>query len=137
MEADHHEREIVRAFFAPAERPRYLRLLSTARGRKKFIARLSHLNLLDTRFVHRIDPQKQTIDAIEGDLKSRGAPGSCYVISENYRVDSQQMRLREALEAIVGSGMATFLSCIAGRLAYFEGEEPGTRYVCERAFPKR
>lgn len=136
MEVD-HERALVRAFFAPEVRPRYLRLLSTAKGREKFVARLSHLDLLDARVAHRIDPEQQIIDEIEDDLKRRGAPAFCFVISENPRVDGRQMALRDALEATVGSGMGTFLSCIAGHLAYFEGEEPGVRYVCEREYPKR
>jgi hypothetical protein len=29
--------------------------------------------------------------------------------------------------------MGTFVSCIPGRLAYFEAEGPGQRYVLERA----
>jgi hypothetical protein len=37
------------------------------------------------------------------------------------------MAFRDALETIVGSGMGTFLSCVTGSLAYFEGEEPGAR----------
>ena len=137
MEAGDQEREIVRAFFVPEQRPRYLGLLSTAKGRKKFIARLAHSDLLDPRYVRRIDPREQTIDAIEDQLRERGAPATCYVISEDPRLDRQQMSMRGALEAIVGSGMSTFLSCIVGRLAYFEGEEPGARYVCERAASNR
>ncbi len=122
MKAD-HERELVGAFFAPEVRPRYLSLLSTVKGRKKFVSRLAHLDLLDARFAHLIDPEVQTTDAIEDDLKRRGAPASCYVVSENPRVDGRQMALRDALEAIGGSAPGTFLSCVAGCLAYFEGEE--------------
>jgi hypothetical protein len=133
MEAQDQEREIVRAFFTPEKRPRYLGLLSTAKGRKKFIARLAHSAPLDPHFVHLIDPQEQTIDAIEDQLRERGAPPTCYVISEDPRLDRRRMPLRGTLEATVGSGMATILSCIVGRLAYFEGEEPGARYLCERA----
>ena len=133
MNAD-HERELVRAFFAPEVRPHYLRLLSTPRGRKKLVARLAHTDLLDDRFAYRIDSRKQTVAAIEDELGRRGAPANCHAISEDSRVDGRQMELRDALEAVVGSGMGTFLSCIAGRLAYFEGEEPGARYLCERAY---
>jgi hypothetical protein len=39
MEAVDQQWEIVRAFFTPEQRPRYLRLLSKAKGRKKFGAR--------------------------------------------------------------------------------------------------
>jgi hypothetical protein len=138
MEAGDQERQIVRAFFMPEQRPRYLGLLSTAKGRKKFIARLAHSeDLLDPRFARLIGPQEQTIDAIEDRLRERGAPATCYVISEDPRLDRRRMSMRGALEAIVGYGVSTFLSCIVGRLAYFEGEEPGARYVCERAASER
>ncbi|MBA3426576.1 MAG: hypothetical protein H0U04_19035 [Rubrobacter sp.] len=134
MEA-HHERAIVRAFFVPGERARYLNLLSTARGRKKFVSGLSHLDALGSRFVRRLGPWEQDVDGIESLLKERGAPTLCYLVSENPRLDLQRMKLHDALRATVGSGMDTFLSRITGQLAYFEGEEPGSRYICERENP--
>jgi len=137
MEAQDQEREIVRAFLTPEQRPRCLGLLSTAKGRKKFIARLTHSDPLDPRFAHLIDPQEQSIYSIEDQLRERGAPATCYVISEDPRLERRRMPLRGTLEATVGSGMATFLSCIVGRLAYFEGEEPGARHLCERASSDR
>lgn len=136
MEAN-HEREIIRAFFVPERRSRYLSLLSTSTGRKKFVSQLSHLGELDPRFVHRLDPGEQKADTIEDNLKKRGAPAFCYVISENACIDRQQMALGNALQAVVGTRMGAFLSCVAGRLAYFEGEEPGERYICERMIPER
>jgi hypothetical protein len=39
MEAGDQQWEIVTVFFTPEQRPRYLSLLSTAKGRKKFGAR--------------------------------------------------------------------------------------------------
>ena len=127
-----HERAIVRAFFKPERRARHLGPLSTARGRKRFVAHLPHLDALDTRFARRLDPREQNVDEIERQLEERGAPALCFVVSENPRLDLRRMELRDALQATVESGMGTFLSCIAGRPAYFEGEEPGARYICER-----
>ena len=40
--------------------------------------------------------------------------------------------LRAALEKTVGTGSGTIISCIAGKLAYFEGEEQNQRYILER-----
>lgn len=96
MEGD-HERAIVRAFFVPERRARYLSLLSTARGRKRFVSGLAHFDALDLR----------------------------------------HMQLRDALRDTVGFGVGTFISCIVGQLAYFEGEEPGSRYICERGILER
>lgn len=42
------------------------------------------------------------------------------------------MPLDEALRAVVGRGMGAFVSCVPGRLAYFESEEPGSRYLLHR-----
>jgi len=42
------------------------------------------------------------------------------------------MDLLEALDAVIGSGQGTFVSCIAGKLAYFESEDLGERYICHR-----
>jgi hypothetical protein len=43
------------------------------------------------------------------------------------------MALAEALPMLVGRGQGTFISCIPGELAFFEGEEPGERYICHKA----
>jgi hypothetical protein len=43
------------------------------------------------------------------------------------------MLLEETLRVVVGRGMDAFVSSLPGRLAYFEGEEAGERYLLERA----
>jgi len=43
------------------------------------------------------------------------------------------MRLEATLDETVGYVDGTIISCIPGRLAYFEGEENGARYILERA----
>lgn len=63
-------------------------------------------------------------------LKSKGAGNVCQVISEYGEIDGKEMPLDEALEEIVGRSMGTFLSCIEGRLAYFEDEDE--RWILER-----
>ncbi len=42
------------------------------------------------------------------------------------------MLLTDALAAVVGRGFGTILVCIPGSLAYYEGEDPGERYILER-----
>jgi hypothetical protein len=49
-----------------------------------------------------------------------GAPGTCHVIGGE--CDSEDMELLTALKQVVGYGTGTVLSCIPGKLAYFEGE---------------
>jgi hypothetical protein len=65
-------------------------------------------------------------------LKKNGAPEKCHVISEDIDVDGKEMMLREAIEEVLGYGLGSILSCIPGRLVYYEGEGPGDRYVLKR-----
>jgi hypothetical protein len=49
-----------------------------------------------------------------------GAPETCHVIGGEH--DGKDMDLLTALKQIVGYGTGTVLSCLPGKLAYFEGE---------------
>jgi hypothetical protein len=49
-----------------------------------------------------------------------GAPESCHVIGG--KRDGQDVELLDALRETVGYGVGTVLSCVPGKLAYFEGE---------------
>jgi hypothetical protein len=40
----------------------------------------------------------------------------------NY-VDGQEMKLKDALDALIGVGSGTIISCIPGKLAFFESED--------------
>ena len=73
----------------------------------------------------------QTVNHIEMLLKRKGALDSCHVTSSNADIDDREMPLREALRETVGSGFGTIISCIPGKLAYFEGEEQNERYILE------
>ena len=125
-----HAAGLMRAFVAPDRQDRYLSLLRSARGRSKLRDRLAHFRDLDPRYATRV-AGAHGADAICSLLVARGAPSTCYVLSEDSAVDDREMPLDAALLHVVGRGMGTFLSCIAARLAYFEGEEAGERYILE------
>jgi len=141
----HHEEAIIRAFIAPDRRERYLSRLSSPKTRQKFMAKhFHHMADLDERYAERLDPGMPLVeferrgeahlDKIYELLRSRGAPSRCYVMSASSDVDGQEVDLRAALEDVVGGyNDGTFLSCIPGRLASFEGEGPNERYVLERS----
>jgi hypothetical protein len=42
------------------------------------------------------------------------------------------MALKDALIAVVGQGLGTLLSCVPGKLGYFEGEEKDARFILEK-----
>jgi hypothetical protein len=127
-----HESEFIRHFVNPKKRGRYLSLIETCKGRKKFLGVLDHFDQLDTRYARLLPTGMQTIVQIEELLRQRGAPDRCHVISSNVDIDDREMLLSEALQETIGRGFGTVLSCIPGKLAYFEGEEPNQRYLLER-----
>ena len=108
-------------------------MLDTKNGREKVRLALDHFKHLDSRFCHRIKPAEQNPVDILRILKALGAPAVCHVMSSDREFDGRELALSEALRDIVGRGQGTFISCVPGKLAYFESEEPGERYLCHRA----
>ena len=123
-----HEEEFIQAFIIPSKRDRYLILFATKKGRRKLTSKLNHNHEMDTRFLHRLPPQDHSVDSILRLLKQRGAPASCSVIA-SCGLDGQQMDLEDALAETVCQGIGTVISCIPGKLGYFEAEDPGERYL--------
>lgn len=62
-----------------------------------------------------------------------GAPEDCYVLGG--KSDGHFMRLGEALCEVIGSGDGAFVSCIPGKLGYFEYEDASSGRIlyCTRA----
>jgi hypothetical protein len=121
----------VRAFIHPRRREQFLSRLASPRTRRKLLDQLAHFRDLDPRFARRIPPGERTADKVYRRLKGLGAPATCYVLGSG-ELDGREIDLREALEAIVSQSFGDFLSCIPGRLGYFEGEEADERYILER-----
>jgi hypothetical protein len=127
-----HEEQFARAFVVPEKRARYLSLLESQRGRKKLLNGLNHCHDLDPRFAKLIPSSEQSEQSIENLLRQKGAPGRCHVMSDNPDIDNRQMALTDALSKTVAMGAGTLISCIAGKLAYFEMEGFDGRYILER-----
>jgi len=125
-----HEEALVRAFIIPQRQSRYFELLPNPRRRRDVTRELAHFKHVDTRFAVSIPSSQSGYAGILGILKSKGAPETCYAISEDGELDGKELRLSESLKKIVGYGMGTFLSCLPGRLAYFEDEDE--RWILER-----
>jgi hypothetical protein len=123
-----HDEGLIRAFVEPQRRSRYLEKLE--KDRKWVTGRLDHFRDLDMRFATLIPKAEQTPGAIHRLLASKGAPTTCYVLGS--KLDGEIMDLREALERLDPHSQGFMLSCLAGRLGYFQDEEVGERYVLER-----
>jgi hypothetical protein len=130
--AEDHAAALIRAFVLPERQPRLVSLLRSERGRAKLRAQLAHFAGLDPRWALSLPPSDHTMTRIADRLRNEGAMGVCYLLAEDPELDGQELALEAALEVVVGRGMAAFLSCVPGRVAYFESEEPGTRFVLLR-----
>ncbi len=118
-------------FFEPRYRARYLGLVE--RGRLDRIAKdLPHFKHLDDRFAKKMPDGRQGPAQIAATLREHGAPSRCFVLSDHPELHSTEVDLDDALTRIVGFGYGTLISCLPGRLAYFEGEEMRERYLLER-----
>ena len=129
-----HERGIFLSFIIPIRKNRYLEMLGKPKRRKDIIASLAHFKHLDMRHVVQIPPRQQHTAEIFQLLRLKGAPETCHALSEDSELDGKEIPLSEALKEVVGRGMGTFLSCLAGRLAYFEDEDG--RWILERRVEK-
>lgn len=120
---------LISKFVVKSKQPRYLELLRTERGIEKFRLGLAHFRDFDTRFIVWIAPNKQTPSGIWRLLLDLGAPELCDVFAEARTHDGSGVRLKDALEAVVGSGLGTLIECRPGELAYYESEEASLRFV--------
>ena len=86
----------------------------------------------DDTFKVELVPSQQNSGDVEKILKQYGAPQICHVISESSEVDGKDLPLKAAIEEVLGYGMGSVISCIPGRLAYYEGEMPSDRFVLKK-----
>jgi hypothetical protein len=128
-----HEVATIKSFVVRTKQERFLSFLSNPKNREKFTRELPHFGWFDQRFVTQVpwrvdanvglwERHSQGIANISRLLRSKGAGQRCWVISEDPKIDGQELDLDRALGEVMGRGMGTILSCVPGRLALFEGE---------------
>jgi hypothetical protein len=125
-----HEEDLIKAFFEPTKRERYLEMIAKPKKRKKFLLELAHFKALDPRYCFAIPKAEHTAEQIAAFLTRKGAPQTCWVTSESSDLDGKEMPLLEALKRVRGYQTGTFLSCVLRKLAYFEDEDD--RWILER-----
>ena len=123
-----HEEALVRAFILPPRRTRWLESLASAERRGKFLDRLNHCLDIDPRYA---TPLPSNADVV-AELLSRGAPATCWVISDADTLDGREMPLAEAVGQAHLGGWGTLVGCLPGRLAYYCDEEGERRMLLER-----
>ncbi len=122
-------RAFVDAFVLLSKREKYLRYLRRERDFPLFLQELDHLRFLDMRFVEELPPAIQDVDRIEQLLRRHGAPSECVVVS-SCKSECGTRGLRDALIDVVGATSGAIISCVPGRLAYYESESPQDRHIC-------
>jgi hypothetical protein len=132
MALNPHEELFTRAFVVPAKQDRYLSMLGSAKGRARLLAKFPHCRDLDMSYATLVPAAQQNAAAIGMLLKQRGAPAMCHVISADRDIDNRELTLEKALDDAVGMNMGTFISCVPGKLGYFEFEDLGERYILAR-----
>jgi hypothetical protein len=131
-EQESHERGLA-LFIVGDWRSRFRESLAPGKRRNKLRSQLPHFSHLDPRFATQVPKGQQRGATLVSLLRAKGAGETCYLLSEDNDLDGREISLREALNKVVDddSHLATFISCLPGRLAYFHGEEPESRYLLE------
>jgi hypothetical protein len=122
--------ETISAFVIKQKRDRYIEKISSTKKRRELVKSLAHFSDFDPRFIVRIAPSSQHALNIESLLRAKGAPETCFAISEMTSIDSKFVSLADALKSTIGYQMGTILCCIPGRVAFFENED--SRFILER-----
>ena len=119
-----HEQEFVESFVHSARQERVRLGLANPKKRRKFVEEFAHHGtyILAPECLRSIKPSETNPDSICAILRSLGAPDTCYLLSEGKNLDGTEMPLLTALKEVVGGGMGTVISCLPGRLGFFEGE---------------
>ena len=123
-----HELLLIKTFIIRDRQERYTNLISTKKGRIKFRQYIAHFKDLNYTYctpLSFIQSDSQLFDL----LKADGAPDLCYVISENSKYDMRCSSLVNLTQELFNSGISYFLSCVPGKLAYYEGEGFDQRFL--------
>jgi len=84
---------------------------------------------LDPQYSEHLKGSDAFSGTVEAILHKSGASPTCFVFSTNSHLDGREMLLREALEEIIGMGDAAFVSCIPGRLGFYEYDCMKSSYI--------
>jgi hypothetical protein len=122
------EQATIRGFVVRARQGLYLALLSDRANRSRLTDRLLSGRDLDPEAAAPVAEDERKPKQIAERLQRLGAGETCHVMSSNSEIDRKELVLDKALTKVVGKGSATLLSCVAGRLAYFESAD-GDQYV--------
>ena len=127
-----HERGFL-AFLAEPTKRRFETLLELGEKRRRDVRDLLHHAVrLDPCFAQHLVGSEAFSEQVEAMLRKRGAPPTCYVLAVSSDLDGREMPLGEALAAVIGMGDGAYVSCIPGRLGFYEYEDMKSSYLLSR-----
>jgi hypothetical protein len=123
------ETDVINTFVVSRKRERYIELLRSPKRRQDFLRQLYHFrDFIPSRIVP-LSKGLLTEDDVLAELCARGAGSTCYVISVDDKLDGQSGQLAEVIPQVFARMEGTIVSCVPGRLAYYEGEPPQNRFI--------
>ncbi len=127
-----HERGFL-AFLAEPSKRRLETLLELGAKRRRDVLDLLHHSVrLAPCYAQHLTGSEAFSGPVEAMLRKRGAPSDCYVLGGSSELDGRKLPLAEALEAIIGMSNGAFVSCIPGRLGFYEYEDMKSSYLLSR-----
>ncbi len=120
-------------FLAEPMQRRIKTLLELGPKRRKDVRELlDHAVTLDRRYARHLDGSETSAGSVAATLRKHGAPKTCYLISADEGLDGREMPLEDAVDAVSGSFSGGFVSCVAGKLGYFEYEDMKSAYLLKK-----
>jgi hypothetical protein len=117
----------INRFFKKNKAKCYVDFILDPALRPKFISSLAHLKDLNLEKFQEV--RHDEIDRIL-EVVGKAKLDTCYVISENKRIDGQFLDIHKAIEETIGYGMGTLLVFGSGaEVVYYEGEEMHDRWI--------
>jgi hypothetical protein len=130
-----HEALFVNAFVIPERRQRWLESLASTRKRERFLFRLADGRDFNHDLMRRLEVKSKEPSFIASALQRDGAQEDCYIISCVRELDGRYLDLFQALQNVVGLGLGSVISCLPGKLAFYESETAGERWILKSSKP--
>jgi hypothetical protein len=127
------EEAVIRAFVVSQKRERYIELLRSPKRRREFLSQLYHFHDFEPACLIPLKRSEESAEALLAVLRRQRATTECYVISANAELDGMSDELARVIPRVYGQEEGTIVSCVPGRLAYYEGEPPQNRFILKKA----
>jgi len=121
--------EGVSEFVEKVQQPRIRKLAKNVRQHKKLFSMFHDKLKVDASTQRLLTGDEGFSDKVELILKSYGAPSKAYILGSGVDATSSERSLKDALNEVVGMGDGTIVSCIAGKLAFWESGSMNYRFI--------